>query len=324
MTRRVWLTPVLVLILAVGAVGAFVLSRDREAATAEPVDEVRADGLALLVVRMDEGPFPAVVGSTGGPDGVLAVPRDARVTIPGQGEASLREALELDPRQAATTVANLLGVWVDHHVELDTSRLAAVIDRAGGIVVGERTLDGAETVELLEEAGDGRDAAFELVLRGLFGGAVTWQPPDLASSDSPSSVLQVFQSSAGATVRSVPASEAASGVVMADPEAVRAALVEAFGGPDREVVNVIALNGSGVPGVGELVAEHLVPGGFRIVVSENASDFDHEETLIVVGSSRDVALGERVRDLIGTGSVNVSVASGIAPVTIVVGKDFTG
>jgi hypothetical protein len=31
-----------------------------------------------------------------------------------------------------------------------------------------------------------------------------------------------------------------------------------------------------------------------------------------------------VRDLLGTGSVNVSVASGIAPVTIVVGKDFAG
>jgi hypothetical protein len=89
-------------------------------------------------------------------------------------------------------------------------------------------------------------------------------------------------------------------------------------------VNVIALNGSGVLGVGELVAEHLVPGGFRIVVSENASDLDHEETLIVVGSADDVALGERVRDLLGAGSVNVSVASGLAPVTIVVGKDFTG
>ena len=280
--------------------------------------------MAHLTVHTDAGPFAAVVGSSGGADGVVAVPVEVRLTIPGQGEATLREALQLDPRQAATTVANLLGVWVDHHVELDRAGLLALVDRAGGFDLGERTLDGTATLEVLEGAGDGRDAAFELVLRGLFGGSVTWEPPDVASSDFPSSVLQVLRSSAGATVRSIPASEAASGIVVADPESVRQALVEAFGGPDREVVNVIALNGSGVPGVGELVAERIVHGGFRIVLSENASDFDHDETLIVVGSSRDVALGERVRDLMGIGSVNVSVASGIAPVTIVVGKDFTG
>ena len=72
------------------------------------------------------------------------------------------------------------------------------------------------------------------------------------------------------------------------------------------------------------MAERIIPGGFRVAVSQNASDFDHVETLIVVGSPDDVALAERVRDLLGVGSVSVSVGSGIAPVTIVVGKDFTG
>jgi hypothetical protein len=56
----------------------------------------------------------------------------------------------------------------------------------------------------------------------------------------------------------------------------------------------------------------LLPGGFRA------------ETLIVVGSSDDVGLAERVRDLLGVGSVSVSGGSGIAPVTVVIGKDFTG
>jgi hypothetical protein len=322
--RRAVLALLLVLVLAAAGVAAVVVSRDRQEATADPVDEVHAEGLALLIVRTTQGPFAAVVGSTGGSDGVMAVPIEARVTIPGQGDATMRDALQLDPRQAATTVANLLGVWVDHHVDLGRKRLAAVVDRAGGIEVGGETLDGAGTLQLLEEAGDGRNAAFELVLRGLFGAGEVWSPSDLANADSPSSVLQVLESAAGATVASVPIVEAASGVFVAEPEAIRESLVAVFGGPDREVVNVIALNGSGVPGVGELVAEHLAPGGFRIVVSENASEFDHEETLIVVGSADDVALGERVRDLLGTGSVNVSVASGLAPVTIVVGKDFTG
>jgi hypothetical protein len=85
---------------------------------------------------------------------------------------------------------------------------------------------------------------------------------------------------------------------------------------------VIVLNGNGVPGIGELVAEKILPGGFRVAVSENASSFDHAETLVVVGSAGDVDIAERVRDLLGVGSVSVSVGSGIAPVTIVVGKDF--
>ena len=67
-----------------------------------------------------------------------------------------------------------------------------------------------------------------------------------------------------------------------------------------------------------------MPDGFRVVVNENASTFDHEETLVVVGSGDDVALGDRVRDLLGVGTVSVSVSSGIAPVTVVVGKDFSG
>jgi hypothetical protein len=46
--------------------------------------------------------------------------------------------------------------------------------------------------------------------------------------------------------------------------------------------------------------------------------------VIVVGSPDDVAPAERVRDLLGVGSVSVPVGSGIAPVTTVVGKDFSG
>jgi hypothetical protein len=96
-----------------------------------------------------------------------------------------------------------------------------------------------------------------------------------------------------------------------------------FGLPDREVVPVIVLNGSGTPGIGERVAERLIPGGFRLVVSENASSFDHETTLIVVSTKDDRPIGDRVRDLLGVGEVQVAgSASDLAGVTVVVGKDF--
>jgi hypothetical protein len=98
----------------------------------------------------------------------------------------------------------------------------------------------------------------------------------------------------------------ASGILRASPDQVTEALVEAFGGPATEAVPVIVLNGNGVPGTGEAVAERIIPGGFRVAVSQNASDVD-AKTLIVLGSPDDVALAERMRDLVGVGSVSVSV-----------------
>jgi hypothetical protein len=320
-SRRPWLVLSLVVLLGAAAAGALFLTRERDRAANVPANEERADGLTLLVVRTRSGPYAAVIGSTGSEDGALVLPAEVQVTIPGQGDATLREALELPPRQAATTVANLLGVWVDHYVVLGTERLAEIVDRTGGINAGSDVLTGDATVGVLEGA-DGGSSAFTLVLGGLLQADPAWESADVAKADSPSSVLSSFEAARGAPASALPVVEAASDVFRAEPEDVRSAVVEAFGGPDRDVVNVIVLNGSGVPGIGELVAEHIVPGGFRIVVSENASNFDHDETLIVVGSADDVALGQRVRDLLGTGSVNVSVASGIAPVTVVVGKDF--
>jgi hypothetical protein len=322
MTRRPGAALAGVLLLAAGATAWVVLSADDDRETPSRSSE-QGRGLTLVVVQTDAASFGAVVGSTGGAHGALVLPTEIQVTIPGQGDATLGEALDLPPRQAATTVANVLGVWVDHHVVFDEARLEAIVDGAGGITVGSDTKRGREVIAMLEDAGAGAGSAFSLVLSGLLAD-IEWDPTALVDSDSASSVAQVLEAARGANVSSIPSEQAAEGIFVSEPGAVRQAIVDAFGGPDREVVRVIVLNGSGLPGVGELVAERIVPDGFRIVVSENAANFDHEETLVVVGSADDVVLGERVRDLLGTGSVNVSLSSGIAPVTVVVGKDFTG
>jgi len=322
-TRRSWLAGLVLVVVAIGAAGLVVAGRETEEPTRPPA--VAAPNLALVIVETDDGPLAAVVGTTlGDRAGALVIPTELSVTIPGQGDGTVEEALGLPQRQAATAVANLLGVWVDHHASIGRPRLAAVVDRVGGIDVGGSHLSGEEVLASVEDAGQGRAAAFELVLEGLLAVAPRWEEGDFAEVDSAPAVGEALTSAAGADVRVLPSEEVATGIFRAEPEEIHAALVEAFGGPDREVVPVIVLNGSGVPGIGELVAERIVGGGFRLVVNENASTFDHEETLVVVGSANDVALGDRVRDLLGVGTVSVSVSSGIAPVTIVVGKDFAG
>ncbi len=323
MTRRLALL-VLVAVLATAGTGALLIARER--ARIEPeVTPPAAAGLALLVVTTDAGSLPVVVGSTGfGTSGALVVPPDAIVVIPGQGESTIGEALELPPRQAATAVGNLLGVWIEGHATIEADRLAAIADDVGGVRIAGELADGADVSSMFEASGAGEVAGLQIVMGSLLSADVAWSPSDLADAEHPGSVVRMLEAASGAQVAALETEEVASGVSRANPEQVTDALVAAFGGPTEDAVPVIVLNGNGVPGIGEAVAERLLPGGFRVVVSQNASDFDHLETLIVVGSPDDVALAERVRDLLGVGSVSVSVGSGIAPVTVVIGKDFTG
>ena len=323
MTRRL---PVLVLVavLATAGTGALLIARER-VRTEPEVTSPAASGLALLVVQTDGGSVPVVVGSTGfGTSGALVVPPAALLVIPGQGESSVRDALELPSRQAATAVGNLLGVWIEDHATIEADRLAAIADEVGGVRIGGDLVDARGVSGMFESSAAGDVVGLQIVMEALLAANVAWSASDLADADHPGAVIRLLGAASGAEVVRLEAEEVASGVLRATPEQVSGALVEAFGGPAEEAVPVIVLNGSGVPGIGEAAAERLLPGGFRIAVSQNASDFDHPETLIVVGSPDDVGLAERVRDLLGVGSVSVSVGSGIAPVTIVIGKDFTG
>ena len=77
------------------------------------------------------------------------------------------------------------------------------------------------------------------------------------------------------------------------------------------------------PGQMRSVAERLIPAGFRVSISENASSFDHDTTLVVAGTAADQPAAERVQELLGVGTVSVAgVPSGLGDVTIVVGKDY--
>jgi len=323
LTRRLALLLV-VAMLAAASAGVLLATRatDRSAAR-EAAPGVR--GLSLLVVRTEAGPLAALAGSTGfDRSGALVLPTEAALTIPGQGEATVGEALELPGRKAATAVGNLLGAWVDHHATIDVGDLVALADELGGVELAGELRSSEDLRPMLEEPAPGAAAGLQVVLETLLGAHVPWDPSNLLDADAAEDVVETLRSAAGSRVVMLRLEELADGVFRASPEQVSQALVDAFGGPAEEAVPVIVLNGNGVPGIGELVAERLLPGGFRIAVSDNASSFDHDETLVVVGSPDHVGLGQRVRDLLGVGSVSVSIGSGIAPVTVVVGRDFTG
>src|SRR5262245_18740116 len=130
---------------------------------------------------------------------------------------------------------------------------------------------------MLEEPAPGATAGLQVVLETLLNARVRWDARDLSDADRADAVVQALGAAAGSRVVQLQLEEVADGVFRPSAEQVTQALVDAFGGPAEAAVPVIVLNGNGVPGIAELVAERFLPGGFRLAVSDNASSFDHEE-----------------------------------------------
>lgn len=96
-------------------------------------------------------------------------------------------------------------------------------------------------------------------------------------------------------------------------------------GSGRTGRRVEILNGNGKPGLGQEVAEKLVPQGFRIILSQNAKSLEYEKTQVVIYSDSKAALdiAKQVKALLGVGEILISrQQQSVVDVTIVVGKDY--
>jgi hypothetical protein len=112
-----------------------------------------------------------------------------------------------------------------------------------------------------------------------------------------------------------------------DEEQVAEFVAATIGGTDElgNAVRVQVLNGNGVPGIGQEVAQRLMGEGFRVILSGNARDLDTQRTRIVTydQSAAGLEAAGNARQLLGVGEVQVSSqGQGIVDLTIVVGKDF--
>jgi hypothetical protein len=261
-----------------------------------------------------------------GPDAhpvVVVVPPTISLTIPGQGDGRAVDAAELPASEAAIAISNLLGVWIPHVAVTDPAHLAAVIDRAGGVEAFGSTQTGDQIRKVLEQPDPARGLTWRQALQGLFAAAPTWSSADFIETDDAGAVALLLEEAKGAPIRLLPAERTAPGYLRPEPEALTRLVAQDLGGPSTEPIPVVVLNGSGAPGVGQSVAARLIPAGFRVSISENASSFDHDSTLVVAGTTADQAAAERVQALLGVGTVSVAgVPSGLGDVTIVVGKDY--
>jgi hypothetical protein len=295
----------------------------------------------LFIVTSGREPFVALVGSRGErPPAIVVVPARLVLTLPGAGSGTVADAAAASGSLLAASISNALGTWVGPQFVTDLSGLAGIVDATGGVSVdlvqpaevsgqeigpGPVSMDGREASTFLSDGvGLGPAGRWQEMLSALFKNGLSLPPQDLARAVRPDAVRTVFATARSPRVRELPATPSEGRLLVPDDPAIRRALSSLFGVETKPPVDVVVLNGSGVPGVGETVASRLVPGGFRIAASGNARGFDHQVTEIVADTDRAKAQAQRVRRLLGVGTVVLGTgSSGLADITIVVGRDFT-
>jgi hypothetical protein len=326
--------------------GVYGLSRLGDAAGGDPTGPAADAGsgasselLVLQVVGTDD-PLLALVGTRVGKrlPSFFTVPFDLSLTVPGHGDVVAPEVAGLEPEAVRIAVSNTFGAWAEHVAVLDLEGLAAVVDRGGDLRVrvpgfavtdagnlgpGPVRLNGEQVAALLAVQDEGGEARWAAVVQALLQRRVRVGEEDLAATDGLAGVRRVLTGARGAAVATFPTTSVAGSVTVPLQPDLDATVARRFG--VASPVPVIVQNGAGTPGLGERVAEAVLPLGFRVVLSTNADVFGYKRSRIIANSDDALADARRIRRALGVGRVGVSqVPSGLGDITIIVGEDFTG
>jgi hypothetical protein len=290
-----------------------------------------------IAVRDAAVPLVAVVHVGGGGEvPVLTIPADMQLEVPGLGESSTAGISQQSAERMRASLSNTLGTWIDHYLVLDIQEVAVLADAAGGFTVtlpgtitfsdgavgpGKVTMDGTHVSEYLGIDGSNAFTRWEVVLPALLtartGGSLTGQSDELGA------VARLLPVGAAVRIDTFPTRISAGSARVPDFDALDAMMASDFG-VGTPPVSVLVQNGMGDPGVAAQIPALIVPKGFRVVLSTNADSFHHRTTLVIAGGADHVAEARRVLRALGVGELGVTeVPSGLADITIVIGKDFT-
>jgi len=298
----------------------------------------------VWTVRLSAGPaasLSAILSAPAGrPTAVVAVPGDTSVDLPGGGPSIVSDAAT-SPGLAVAAAQAILGVRVPHYMVIDEIDLQALVDRMGGIRVdteatflsggqtlgpGPTRLLGADLSAYLTASTDTTDltARWEDVLTGLTVGSTDpskWTFP-LGQSDDVALAANLLASMHGELISELPTAPD-DGATQPDSKAIGLMMQRSFAPSPQPLIRVVVLNGNGRPGMGAIVASLIAPSGYRVVAAQNADNFKAAVTQVVAADSSLLPQAQEMVTLLGVGKVYVGgQPTGIADITIVVGKDF--
>jgi hypothetical protein len=199
--------------------------------------------------------------------------------------------------------------------------LPGQVELSSGVIgPGDATLTGAQAREYLGIDGPNAFTRWEVILPALLNARAAGSLD--GTSDDLAAVSRLVPVDGQVRIDTFPTRISTGQIRVPDYGKLDELMGQDFGVPHPPVA-VLVQNGTGEPGLAADVARLLVPEGFRVVLSGNAATFNHRETQVVASGDDHVPEAQRARRALGVGVLAVTqVPSGVADVTIVIGKDF--
>ncbi|MEI7813385.1 MAG: LytR C-terminal domain-containing protein [Coriobacteriia bacterium] len=224
----------------------------------------------------------------------VAIPDGAFIEVPGQGFEKIGESYAEGAQVSLSAISNYLTVPFHTYVVVPAAVYSdAMKNQSLANVASSATSSSLTPTELTALAKDlsaisqGNTAIVPLPVKPIKLGNQTYFEPQRAE------VADLLKSWWG-----VDASKAAA------------------------LTRVILYNGAGVPGVAGEAAQQIIRGGFRVVDTKNADNFDYITTKVVVQRG-DVKQGEELVRILGVGTVERQPSEqNVADVIVIIGKDY--
>jgi len=331
-----------VLVAALGVAGiGFLLTRETGTETKpKPATVASPPSTVVWTVNTGTQSFAAVISNPGGLGPVaVAIPDQTLVDIPG-GPSTVEAAAAAEPGLLVAAAQATLNRRVDHYLLMNDLDLAGLVDRIGPIEFqtdepfvwsgrafgpGPVRVTGGPVIAYLESGSElDRTSRWENVLTGIFSAppeAQAWSG-SLGTTDSAQAVKALLLAAHQAAVLELPTAPAEGGGLLADPQDVEEFVQSHLGRAGTPLVRVVVLSAGGPRGHVLAIATRLATEGYRVVAAQEARS-GLALTQIVAADESFLPKAAQVQAILGVGSVYVGPeSSGVADITIVVGKDF--
>lgn len=329
-----------------------------------PAYTVPKERVTFLVLGLDEKDparradmLTVVTYDPAKPDiNVISIPKNTLVEIPGSTSAEIGQAFTVGRVSLSmATVEYLLGVDLDHYVEVDKAGLKTIIDKLGGVTVNSKRMSGDAAVRYVSPTSATEKESDRIEREQKLLAAVHKRAQAKSIYDKLASLAKTLKKSVGTDFaandvedlplamgavqsgkvrfHTIPGNEVTvNGKVFFQPnkEKIEALIQQIFGADlarkaRQSSFRIRVLNGIGTPAVATEVSKKLVDSGYRVIDTKNADSFNYTETQLIIYSNKasDLAMVNRVKTLLGVGKVVINnLPQDVADLTIVIGADY--
>lgn len=224
----------------------------------------------------------------------IAIPDGAFIEVPGQGFERIGDSYAAGPEVSLAAVSNFFTVPFSSYAVIDTEAYQTAMTNLSLTAMDESftstSLKGEDLTrwsEAFKETPVENVALVPMPVKPINLGNETYFEPQRAE------VADLLETWWGVTI-----------------------------GDTEQVTRVIVYNGAGTPGIAGVAAQELIRGGFRVVDTKNADNFEYATTQIVVQNG-DESTAAGITDILGVGEITVQPADQqVADVIIIIGADY--